>query len=188
MSELLKWFNENLGRFKACRQWRKILSWVLLLFINNLIKEYRNQPSTSGLKRGVFFPLKIASVSLKSTSAFHLPVLWLGLKTPNLLQNAKPKIMFTSQGFFACFPSSWIALKSFVINDFLGISDCVVYLYLNMSKVNDVWRKMGQGGTHQTEKPSNSLNTCTKCSLGTYFVASSMKLNNPGDKGYRHWH
>lgn len=111
MSKLLKQFNENLGRFKACRQWRKMLSWVLLLFINNLIKEHGNQPGSSGFKRG--FPSKnsLCFIRVKSTSAFHLPVLYLGLKKTDLPQSTKPKIILVSQGLFAGFPYGQIGLK-----------------------------------------------------------------------------
>lgn len=124
VSKLLKQFNENLGSFKACRQSRKMLSWVSLLFINSLIKEHENQPSTSGFKRG--FPSKnsLSFVRVKSTSAFHLPVLYLGLEKPNLPQNAEPKIVLVSQGLFAGFPYGWFALKILRLINFPDIGDC----------------------------------------------------------------
>jgi len=83
-----------------------MLSRVSLLFINNLVKERENQPSTSGFKRG--FPSKnsLSFIRVKSTSAFHLPVLYLGLKKTNVPQNNKSEIIFLSQGLFACFPYS----------------------------------------------------------------------------------
>lgn len=105
-----------------------MLSWVSLLFINNLIKEHENQPSTSGFKRG--FPSKnsLSFVRVKSTSAFHLPVLYLGLKK-NLPQHTKPKIIFVLQGLFACFPYGWIALKNTLINNFPDIDDrCDIFM------------------------------------------------------------
>lgn len=86
------------------------------------------------------FPPKNSSsfIRVKSTSAFHLPELYLGLKKPNLPQNTNPKIIFTSRGLFACFPYSWIALKSPVIIHFPDFSDCCAIFIPQCSKTSDI--------------------------------------------------
>lgn len=143
-----------------------MLSWVLLLFINNLIKDHENQPSSSGFKR--FFPSKnsLSFIKVKSTISFNLPVLYL-----RLIKNLYPKSLNQSLSVSVYLHAFLMdCFNNTVISNFPDTDDVVALLYLSVSKVI---------GTPDEKKKQNIKPTrhSIKLSLGISCATPSTKLN-----------